>query len=214
MQLGPVGLGSARDFPKHLARAGGAKLAGLSLNPLAPGRDARIAVNSMGFRDGARPAVAGWRDGERVGLRHGIFMQRTYATRKPSMCQDRARVVLVLRPQCRLSDPRQTIGPSSALAPKVSFPWRPFGPGGALEKVIRRPYRRALRRVSSKRPTDGGVAEIAQALATSCTANSQAWKAATGESRSARFADFRSAGRKPSVNRVEIDQCSARPRGG
>jgi hypothetical protein len=97
MQLGAVGLGSARNFPEHLARAGRAKLAGLSINALAPGRDARIAVNrGMGFRDVARPAVAGGCCGERVGLRHGIFMQRTYATRKPLMRQARPSVALVL----------------------------------------------------------------------------------------------------------------------
>jgi hypothetical protein len=69
---------------EHPARAGGVKLPDLSVNALASGRDAGVAVNrDSGFRDDARPALAGGRGGERVELRHGVFMQRTYATRKP-----------------------------------------------------------------------------------------------------------------------------------
>jgi hypothetical protein len=87
-------LGAARHLPEHLACASGAKLPGLNVNGLVAGGDAGIAVNCCtGFRDGARPAVAAGCSGERAGPRHGVFsMQRTYATRKPLMCQGRPRV--------------------------------------------------------------------------------------------------------------------------
>jgi hypothetical protein len=73
-QLRPVGLGPARHLAEHLARAGGAELPGLSVNALAAGRDAGIAINRhMGFREGARPALAGGCCGKRVEPRHGVF---------------------------------------------------------------------------------------------------------------------------------------------
>jgi hypothetical protein len=71
------------------------KLSGLSIDALSAGRDTRIAVNrDRGFRDGLHAALAGGCGGER--LRHGVFMQRTYATRKPLMRRGRPSVALVL----------------------------------------------------------------------------------------------------------------------
>ena len=85
-KLGTVNRHAARYFPEHRAGAGGAKLPGLRVNALAAGRDAGITVNRhIGFRDGARPPLGGGRCGERMGLRHGSFMQRTYAARNPLM---------------------------------------------------------------------------------------------------------------------------------
>jgi hypothetical protein len=90
---GRVNRRAARHLAEHLARAGGTELPGLSVNALASGRDAGVAVNrDSRFRDAARPALGDRRGGERMGLRHGGFMQRTYATRKPLMRQARSSV--------------------------------------------------------------------------------------------------------------------------
>jgi hypothetical protein len=66
--------GSRLHLAEHLARAGRAKLPGLSVNALPAGRDAGIAVHrDSGFRDGTRPAVGGGRGGEGMRPRHGDF---------------------------------------------------------------------------------------------------------------------------------------------
>jgi hypothetical protein len=83
-QLRSVGLGSARYFAEHLARAAGTKLPGLSVDALAAGRDASVAVNlTAGLETARAPPLLAGAVASGWGFDVGFFMQWTYAMRKP-----------------------------------------------------------------------------------------------------------------------------------